>query len=83
MCGGGATCSNFRLFQISSSTIIAERSNFEEGSIDGYEEERKTQERNVERGLETDGNESSEEDRMKETSCVVVDSDTEEGKRTN
>ena len=63
------------------SDFIAERSNFEEGSIDGYEEERKTQERNEERGHETDGNGSSEEDRMKETSCVVVDSNTEEGKK--
>ena len=63
------------------SHVIAEISNFEEGSIDGYEEERKTQERNEERGHETDGNGSSEEDRMKETSCAVVDSDTEEGKK--
>lgn len=44
-------------------------------SIEGYEEERKKKEGNEERGYEIDGNESIEDERMKENSCVVIDSD--------
>lgn len=59
------------------SDLIAGRSR----SIEGYEEERKKKEGNEERGHETDGNESIEDERMKENSCVVIDSDKEEGKK--
>jgi len=61
--------------------LVAERKrDYEEKSMEGYEEEGKRKEGKEERGNE-DGNKSQEEERGKEQSCVVGSSDAEEGNK--
>ena len=61
--------------------LVAERKrDYEEESMEGYEEEGTSKEGKEERGNE-DGNKSQEEERGKEQSCVVGSSDAEEGNK--